>query len=304
MTRFDKVEFTERLRLMSFTSEQYGGTLTDAIGATEHIDPSDTPPAEPSFDMLSDDQHRQYTILAQRLKNAGVLSAVIEAAHVYMYQDLSDESLQSSLKAQSYHGGLLGRRLEAGGISVRNMLFVDDYNPDPKGDKDKDEPLDIEELLTLTRSAGYDPTILLKESDMVELGKGMLRFMGEQQELLRLDPPRPKVVEGKDPEPQTVKLVQGGIELYRGSDEMVSCAMLDTALSVVKFHALGEAVINILPRSSPDGGFSYKGQQKKMRTIIHEHLNVRYSPLVNLYTGNTHADPVAAGAHHAFRKRH
>jgi len=307
LTRYNKEHFFGRLQYVLAATDNYGGALETAFASAETMDP----PAHPAGNSANSDHHthqnHQIRMIAERARNAGISSAVIEAAHMYMYDDLGELELQENVLSQCQHAAALTSELEDEGIHVRQIMFVDDYNPDPVTNQ-LEQRLDIDELVRLAHSAGYAPEMLLREAAMAPLAINIMRFMRDHQRLIKLDSgdtaPDQANTGADIEEGSRLMLARRNIELYRPDEDMVTCAMLDAALTLVKFRFLGEAVINILPRRPDSHAFSYNGQQRKMRTIIGEHLNVRVSPVFNLFTGDRHADSIAAGAHHALRKPH
>lgn len=299
LNHYNKMLFFERFQQTVFGTKEYEGSLPAAWDTAEHID-AGTELGVGEYD-LSEQHRHQIATAVVRMKNAGITSAVIEAAHLYMYEDLNDPSIEKSVLSQTYFASALTKELETAGIDVRQILFVDDYNPDPS-DGECHERLAVSDLVDLTRSTGYRPELILREGSMVDLAKVIIDIMKEEQQLVTAS--EIDILEGLDVNPAALFLSYRNIELYRSSDDTVSCAMLDTALTALKFRYLGEGVINILPRRSSGQQFSYRSQQRKMRTIVGQHLNVRVVPIFNLFTGVDQNDEIATGAHHALRKPH
>jgi hypothetical protein len=286
--------------LMLDRTNGYDGQLAEAWRSATTYPLQDTVQAQPSVE-LEGKHLQEVNRMVATMKNAGISSAVIEAAHVYYYEDLDDPQLQESVRSQSLFAVALTDRLQEAGIATRHVLFVDDYNPDPT-DGIRHNRLDIDELIELTQSTGYAPELLFREGDMVGLAKQMIRVMKDQG-IIKITSEDEATEEEQAADP-TTHLSHRNIELYRASDNMVSCAMIDAALTMVKFGNLGEGVVNVLPRRNDGQQFSYKGQQKKMRVILREHLGVRVAPIFNLFTGDTKTQDISGGAHHAFRKPH
>lgn len=295
---YSKHLFTERMRHAIQTTAGYDGQLEATWQKSQSgelysaFDPFDagTLPA------LERHQQEQIGIAVQRVKNTGARSVAIEAAHVYCYDSLDDPDLCESIVLQARFAAHLAHSLEENGISARQILFIDDYNPNPASSDAADQQrLDIDQFIALTESAGYRPGMILREGDMVSLAESMISAM-DAQGLVVHDT-------GSD-EREVLYLNRGRVELYRGEDNMVSCAMLDAALTLVKLSYLGEGVINILPRRPENNEFSYKSQQRKMRNIVGEHLNARALPIINLFVGQGSMEQVAvaAGAHNVLRK--
>jgi hypothetical protein len=303
LTRYSKLLFFERFNDMVMATHEYGGKLPEAWDTAEPLAVPDIS-VEPS-PKPSKQQEREIEQAALRLRNAGITSVVMEAAHVYMHDDLDDPAFQEGIRSQCQQAAMLTERLEQDDVRVRQILFVDDYNPAPPERRDAACQLDVDEYIELTRSMGYRPELLLKEASMVPLARRIIETMHGLQDLVVVE----QIDEGVETPADAFSgdralLARRNVELYRQSDDIVSCAMLDAALTVVKFRYLGEGVVNILPRRINGQGFSYNGQQKKMRTIIGEHLRVRVTPVFNIFTGDQPVDEIAAGAHNIFRKPH
>ncbi len=291
--------FFDRLDHMVVNTHEYGGTLPAAWEEAEQGRLDLTQISSPIETHLNGQEERTIRDAVRKIKNAGITSVVIEAAHAYVYEDIDDPQLQESILAQTRKASALTKRLEESGLVVRSILFVDDYNPDPE-DGQMHERLDIEKFVELTRSGGYNPEMVIKEAGMVALAKAMIDIMKDRQHIVTIENPEADtsvdVSEGASG--SKALLIRKKIELHRIDEDMVSCAMLDAALTIVKFRYLGQGVMNILPRYPGSQDFSYKGQQQKVREIIREHLNVRIPPFFNLFVGGD----TAVGAHNAFRK--
>ncbi len=240
-------------------------------------------------------QAHELKMLAIRIKNAGLARVAIEAAHGYMHDDLEDDVFLSSVRSQARQAGMLSALLDEEGIDTTHIVFVDDYNPDPSDGRHK-QVLVVDDLIKEVTENGFEPELLMFESNMVSLAKEMMRIMDEDQSLvIRSDSGTGSL--------QDLVLSRRNIELYRGRDGMVSCAMLDAAFSLVKLTTIANGVVNILPRAPEGQGFSYSGQQRKMRTILSEHLGLRVPPVFNLFVNTDGAkNVIASGAHHILRK--
>jgi len=223
--------------------------------------------------------------LIKKIQNATVGSVTIEAAHIYLDEDLNDPGIASSLRYQARLAGRLCQRLQDVGISTTRVLFVDDYNVDPAVSRENFSP---RQLLDLVTSEGYSPDVLLYEADMVPLAKKIIEALGSQG-----------LTSTKD---DNLLLTRKSVNLYDPTTDRLSCAMLDAALSLVKLEHCGEGAVNVLPKMS-QSGMGYRHQQLKMRTIVGEHLNTRVLPIFNLFSRTTGSLPEAsAGAHNTFRK--
>jgi hypothetical protein len=303
LNHYTKLVFFERFEQMVFATHEYDGLLPGAWATAQLCDVAGVDATRLSHirHELDNQQEAEVAKAVGSMVNSGIATAIVEAAHVYAHEDLADPQLEASLSTQVQFAAGLTDRLQEAGIGVRQMLFIDDYNPDANGERV--DRLDVDELVSLTQSFGYYPEIIMREGSMVDLAKKIIEIMDEKQGLVSVLQDEAEGAPLDDVVKSTKLLAYRKHELYRGSDDMVSCAMLDTALTALKFRYLGEGVINVLPRSNGDRTFSYRSQQRKMRTILGEHLNVRISPIFNLFTGNKTQDAIATGAHHAFRKQ-
>lgn len=302
LRRFGPQSFEERFRTLQELTAGYEGNLTSVWGTRE---PLDIPRRVQRSDAQGQDAELDRIVTL--VKNARVGSVAIEAAHVYMYEDLDDPKLASSVLTQAEYATRLIKKLNAAGVDTTAMLFVDDYNP-PTDGRIVESELDINQLLDLVHSVGYRPEVLLREGAMVPLAKTVMDVLHEQK-LAKRTSDSSDEEDSEDPEEasgsadQDSVLVRHNIELHRSKDDMVSCAMLDAALTLIKLEHMGDAVVNVLPRGAEGQGFSYKGQQTKMRTIVGEHLSARVLPVFNLYTGTEPSAPISAGGHHTLRKK-
>lgn len=299
LLKFDPVTFSDRYDYMQHLTAGYGGNLASTWQTHTQIDALDRT-SLPKDDVVSTDHDRELNNLVRLVMNSGVPSVIIEAAHVYMYENLDDPELVASILTQAEHARRLTVKLRESGIIARQMLFVDDYNP-PVDGREATASLNLDRLLELVTSAGYHPEVLLREGSMVPLAQEMIDVIVEQK--LAAPQKTRTISDGIVTESERLLLHRHNVELYRSGDDMVSCAMLDAALTLVKLEYLGQGVINVLPRGATGQDFSYKGQQEKMRTIIGEHMNSRVLPSFNLFTGVSLDDPISAGGHHTLRKK-
>lgn len=295
LSAYSKPMFQERLGRMRDKTGFYIGNLITARETFRDITPADGQ-VQP-LDVLPDltpAARQQIGLLTSRIQNSRAETVVMEAGHSYMYHDLGDPDFRDSIVLQSVHAAELTKRLEESGIKVNQTIFIDDYNPNPETGR-KEENLDIDGLVELMNSAGFFPTTKIFEGSMEDLALSMIRYMGAHQDLIKLGAAEENGSQG-------ILLKRKGYELYKTKSDMVSCAMLDAALTIAKLTYLGEGVVNILPRNSGSENGSYRSQQKKMRTIAGEHLSTNVLPVYNLFTGTEADEKIAAGAHHALRK--
>lgn len=292
INRYSRAEFQSRLCEILSRTNMYEGTLDTSFHRSRKLD-LELANSQPNFETTP--QHReQIGIAIARLVNTHTERTVIEAAHVYANDDLDDPALQASLRSQARHAAVLGDRLSNEGIGVSNVLFIDNYNVPTDDSGSPISEFSERDLVSIVRSEGYEPSRVFYEADMVPPARAMINHMRDVQGLVK--------VEGSGESEERTLLAHKGYELYRAGDDKVSCAMLDAALTLMKLHYMGDTAVNVLPARPSHGEFSYRGQQKKMRMIICEHLNVRVIPLINIFTGNVHDEAIAAGAHHTLRK--
>lgn len=302
LTSYDRANFFNRLSHMVALTHEYSATLPitwqDAQAGALEERPAKSSAVDETG--LTYQQEIEISQLVRKIKNAGITEAVLEAAHVYFYEDLDDPKVRDGVVTQTRHAAVLASALHEAGVSTRQILFIDDYNSDPEAERDGNT-LDIDYLLVLAQESGYSPGMILREAGMVQLAQEMIRVMDERQGLVTHV--EINDIDRSDSRQADLYLTRRNLELYRAGDDMVSCAMLDAALTMLKWNYLGQAVVNILPRRPGSQEFSYRGQQRKLRTILGEHLDARVLPLFNIFTGTQQAEPIAAGSHHAFRKK-
>lgn len=296
LTAYSRQMFQERLGRIREKTGAYIGNLVAVRDTFEEIKPADGTATPPQYVIpeLTPDTSQQIGLLLSRIQNSGSETVVVEAGHSYMYHDLDDPKFRDSIILQSLGAAKLTERLEETGVKVNQVIFIDDYNPNPATGK-KEENLDIDGLVTLMNSAGFFPTTKIFEASMEDLALSMIRYMGAHQNLIKLE-------SNSETESPNILLSRRGHELYKTKTGMVSCAMLDAALTIAKLTYLGEGVVNVLPGDSGTDNGSYNSQQKKMRTIVGEHLGTNVLPVFNLFTGTKTDKKIAAGAHHALRK--
>lgn len=221
--RYNYDHFRDRLDVVSSSTAHYGGQLQDGWNTRQPI----TPPFDiPALDLpLSRGEEHQLDSLVQRAKNAHIGTAVIEAAHVYLYEDLDNPELLASIAKQTQLAAELTARLKAANIEVNQVLFVDDYN-EPLDGRTVSSNLDIDRLISIVAAGGYQPSILLREGNMVGLAEVMISALLEQG-LAYVKKSQDEIEdeegEVKQEKPPTVLLKRHGIELYRSGDNMVSC---------------------------------------------------------------------------------
>jgi len=300
LLKFHKEDFGSRLEAMIQRTHEYRGTLPETWekvreGAQKTKDVKTTVKIErQAVQHISD--------LVKRIRNADMQSIVIEASHAYLYDSMSDQEFLDSMETQYQHANKLAEMLEKNRISVRKVLFVDDYNP-PPDNSELVRNLDIDAYLEFARDHGYYSDYLIMESDMDRLARELITYMHDEQGLVLKETNNGNGngsnEDNEDEERQLLK--RRGVELVKGSGT-ISCAGLDAALSIVKFHHMASGIVNVLPKHQGAEGFSFKGQQRKVRQILGEHLNVRVLPFFNIFTSDHPQVDHSSGAHTQFRK--
>lgn len=300
LTAFHLDTFQKRLGEVASHADMYNGALEAAYDSSQDLTPVVIGGgAVPKLGTFVDNE---LDGLTRKIRNSGVSSITIEAAHVYANDDLSNPVVVANLEQQAIHAAAIRARLQEADIKTTELLFVDDYNV-PEGQA----ILDIDQLREILAKSGFNPSILFKEADMDPLARNVIDFMDQEQGLVKR-----KTAGGTGETEGRIGdgihdyfLTYRGAELYRQSDNKVTCAMLDAALTLIKVHHVADGVLNILPKAplnAENATFSYKGQQEKMRMIIGEHLRVRATPIFNIYTKGTDQYESTAGAHHTLRK--
>ena len=292
LNRYSREEFRSRLGEMLLRTDFYGGVLEKSYSESTKISVNATDSSLNNKESTAG-QEQQINMAMTRLLNADTERTAIEAAHVYTNDDLDDPVLRDSLKTQAFYAAKLGENLKSENVDVNNILFIDNYNVPTDNEGNPLAEFNEDDLVSIVRSEGYEPSHIFYEADMVPLAHLLIKYMRDNQGLVKGDAEEP---DGR------MLLAHKGHELYRAGDNKVSCAMLDAALTLVKLQYLGDTAVNVLPARPSHGEFSYRGQQKKTRMIISEHLNVRVVPLINIFTGNTPEESISAGAHHTLRK--
>lgn len=298
LTRFNQQFFLERVNHVVLQTNHYNGALSAVWEKIEQENAGRVPEEPIKSEIVEHGSESAMHIdqLQQRIRNAGILNVVLEAAHAYAYQSMEDDDFVRSMEFQYEETNKLVALLTQQRVRMTRVLFIDNYNPNPVSGVREDN-LDIEKYLTFAKDHGFPPDYLIWEADMAPLAKAMIEFMQKYQSL---------VVEkenGDNGNERKLHLDHRGIELFSPEKDKVSCAGLDAALSLVKYQYLGQGIANILPKRQVGNEFSFRGQQKKVRQILMDHLGVRVMPFFNIFTSETEDDSHSSGAHNAFRKK-
>lgn len=301
LLKFHKEDFGSRLEAMIQRTHEYRGALPETWEKIRAGTQQQTKDVKTSA-KIERQAVQHISDLVKRVRNADMHSIVIEASHAYLYDRMDNQEFLDSMETQYLHANKLAELLEKNRIAVRKVLFIDDYNPPP----DKNElvhNLDFDAYLEFARDHGYYPDYLVMEADMERLARELITYMHDEQGLVLKDTNNGNGNgngENEDEERQLLK--RRGVELVKGSGA-ISCAGLDAALSIIKFHHMASGIVNVLPKHQGTEGFSFKGQQRKVRQILGEHLNVRVLPFFNIFTSDHPHIDHSSGAHSQFRKR-
>ncbi|MCL2173960.1 hypothetical protein FWH58_01515 [Candidatus Saccharibacteria bacterium] len=228
--------------------------------------------------------------LVERISNAEIGRVAIESAHIYLDETFESELVVEELKKEILLAQELRSRLGRAGIMATDVLFIDDYHSESEADLSK-----IHSLIHSINGLGYNPEHIVLEKEMFPLA----------QEICENLVSRGLTVEVATGDEKTILLARHNVELFTFDKDdqtgQASCALLDAALSLVKLQFIGDGIVNILPRYSQNG-MSYRGQQRSMRDILKEFLNIRVVPLFNLFSkGDINYDH-RQGASHTLRK--
>ena len=293
ITQFGTKDFIRRVDRIAELTDDYGGKLREAWERTRDV--SDVKPQVdiPVSSSVGDDEH--IFDLLQRIRNSHVRSVVLETAHAYMYDDLGSEAFRRSLEIQCQQAQRISDGLEATGILVKKLMFVDDYNPKP-GTDGAECTLDLDAYLQLAADNGFPPDMLIMEGDLAKVAREMVDFMHREQGI---------VIEsgGNNGNGKAKVLEHRNIELVKDNG-MMTCSALDATLSLLKYRYVAQGLINVLPRQTGNTeiGFSFRGQQAKVRGILSEHLGVRAMPYFNAFVSVDPEELDTSGAHHALWK--
>lgn len=306
LTRFNQEFFYERLGHVVLQTNHYNNSLSSIWKKIqdENDNEKETVRVAPTIGVANNESMLHIQQLLQRIRNAGIIEVVLEAAHAYAYQSMEDGNFVYLMKLQYAEAVKLASVLAENRIKIRRVLFVDNYNPHPVSGK-RENNLDIDEYKNLAMAHGFPPDYLIWEADMVPIAKAMIEFMRQYQSLIVEKDNGTNGDADLSTAPETkLHLDHRKIEMLSVKRDKVSCSALDAALSIIKLKYLGQGIINVLPRNQHNGEFSFRGQQKKVRQILMDHLGVRIMPFFNLFTSEVDDVPHSSGAHNGFRKKY
>jgi hypothetical protein len=297
LTRVDVNRFSERVGQMATSTREYNGALSDAWDEVQ-VDEWNRDYSRRASPQKRTSPPDHIVDLGVRIQNARLREVVLEASHAYLYDSMDDDDLRASMEEQYGDADALSRILASQGIRVRRVLFVDNYNPPPGSDRVVHN-LDMQEYVEFACDHGYAPEYVIWEGGMERLASELVEYMREQQDLITYEEenvPESDIALGSQ------FLSYRKTELVKNSGKM-SCTALDTALCVLKFRHLAAGVVNILPRTQKAEGFSFRGQQRKVRRVLGGHYGVRALPFFNAFSTVDAEGQSSSGAHHSLRKK-
>lgn len=190
-------------------------------------------------------------------------SVLVEAGHIYTNQVPNNTHFMGAK-----YGVLIGKYLEAQGVPVKKMLFIDDYNP--KFGPKTSTQLNIEKYIKSLKEIGYVPDEVIFESELVPKAKEIIAALhdnGHTKEKTN------ELVLRKngDKKAKEVRLFTNW-----GGVEKISCAVLDASLYSIK-NGQADTTFTILDNS----GF-YVNQQKYTGFILNKMAKVGLA-IPNIY---------------------
>lgn len=305
LTRYSQQFFQERVDHVSLQTCHYRGTVPHTWQKVQEENRQRGPQEIPDRNNgtgSSDAGARHIQELLQRIRNAGIVDVVLEAAHAYSYQSMDDASFVRSMELQYAEARRLSAALIEQRIRVCRVLFIDNYNPNPSTGA-LEENLDTDAYIKMANAHGFAPDYLMWEADMAPIAKVMIEYMQRYQSLVMQKEQGDREGGSAEIMKKSLHLSHRGIELHRLDTDKVSCAALDAALSLLKYKHFGQGIVNILPKRQNGDEFSFRGQQRKVRQILMDHLGVRVMPFFNIFTSEEDSAPHSSGAHHALRKK-
>lgn len=281
---YDPVAFRERLEA---TITSFPGGVLD--GAWQKVVINEAPHVEK---VSANSRTYEIDRLAQMITNANIGSVAIESTHVYLDDHVEKPEIVDDLKKQTKLAYQLQQKLDSIGIGTTTILFIDDYHSQHEVSADR-----VENSIDMVNKLGYYPEYTILEGDMFPIAQVICDKLHEQG----------KTKEAIDNSGRKISLVRRNVDLFTydsDSDKtgQASCALLDSALSLIKLRKLGDGFVNILPRKS-ENGLSYHGQQAHVREILKELLNVRVVPLMNIFSDISDGKyDFRQGSSHKFKK--
>lgn len=199
--------------------------------------------------------------LIRTLRFNKVTSVTIEAGHIYADQIPGQEQQESFTVAHR-----ICERLSAEGVTMRRIVFVDDYNVEKNG-------FSVEGYLKFASEYGFAPEHVFWESKMAENAAVLIGKLTENGH----------VVSGEDQELLTVKQ---SIKL-RHSDGCFTCSVLDAAFHLERFRQFGYNITVLPARSEKFPEHDYHKQQRNLRRLLRL-LGNDHSPLATVFFDSQH----------------
>lgn len=212
----------------------------------------------------------ELAVLVSSLKTAKVRKIILEGGHIYGDEEPGEKHF-NDMKLT----GLLRAHLLQQGFGVESLLMVDDFHP-------AENTLDVEAYKAAALQVGWPIDHLAFESEMAPLAEAMIETLKQLGKV---------AAQGNG-----LVLNDGrmGAHLLTPENGELSCAVLDSALSLVKYRILkGQAVVNVLDRG-------LKGQQRNTRQIVRAVLGEKRLPFFNFFIHPDSAN-ISSGAPHFFR---
>lgn len=185
-----------------------------------------------------------------------ITSVTIEAGHIYANQIPGSEQREGFTVAHR-----ICERLSAEGITIRRIVFVDDYNVERNG-------FSVEGYLKFATENGFAPELVFWESQMAEHAAVLIGQLTENGH----------VSSGEDRELLTVKQ---SIKLCH-SDGRFTCSVLDAAFHLERFRQFGYNITVLPARSEQSPEQDYHKQQRNLRRLLRL-LGNEYSPLATVF---------------------
>ncbi|MFA5352438.1 MAG: hypothetical protein WC304_04155 [Candidatus Gracilibacteria bacterium] len=231
------------------------------------------------FEEYAKASFHQINNLRKAISRCGLKSIALESGHVYANEEVNMQHL-----IQLRIAGFIQKILEEDGISVKNILFVDDYHFDPN-----QPTLALDQYLDASQALGWEVDQVVLEKEMAGIAKVILETLTRKGETTHAG--------------NKILLARGKAELLDKDTERLSCSILDAAFSIVKFLEFGEGIVNILPKKSSqleasNEGNSFKGQQMKTRAILRRFLGNNRLPFYNIFIESDNFDQKNCGRPH------
>lgn len=254
-----------------------GGVVLPQISYPENFGPVDCSPVRKlSVRPVTQDELAYFETLHRHklgeldiaMQNTHATRIALEGGHVY-----TDENIDDQHRNELRLTALLKAHLSQLGFTVINVLFVDNFHPVSNG-------FNVDDYVAEAAAQGWLIDHVVYEQDMIPLARVMVETLEQMGKVISKD---------------------GGLLLKRGAKkvELVtrkeghhSCAVLDAALSLLKYKELrAHAIVNVLRRE-------YRQQQANTRTILKGLLEQDRLPFFDFFIDSKHENEVTAGRPH------